>query len=93
VKWHVRVRPEAELDLLFAAGWYDAQRPGLGAEFIGEMTALVKSLAINAQLYVEVFDGVRRVIGRRFPYAVAYQILDGEVVVLSVLHVRRQRRL
>lgn len=30
----VRVRPEAELDLLVAAGWYEAQRQGLGTEFI-----------------------------------------------------------
>jgi hypothetical protein len=50
VTWRVRVRPEAELDMLFAAGWYDAQRAGLGAEFIEEISALVGSLAINAQL-------------------------------------------
>lgn len=93
MSWRVRVRPEAELDLLFAAGWYEAQSPGLGADFIGEMSALVESLATNAQLYVGVFDGVRRVIGRRFPYAVSYQILQDEVVVLSVLHMRRQRRI
>ena len=37
--WRVRVRPEAELDMLFAAGWYDAQRAGLGAEFIEEISA------------------------------------------------------
>lgn len=90
--WHVRVRPEAELDLLFAAGWYDAHRPGLGAEFIAEMSVLLASLASNAQLYGEVFDGVRRVIGRRFPYAVTYLIREDEVVVLSVLHMRRHRR-
>jgi hypothetical protein len=40
VTWRVRVRPEAELDMLFAAGWYDAQWAGLGAEFIEEISAL-----------------------------------------------------
>jgi toxin ParE1/3/4 len=92
VHWRVRVRPEAELDLLFAAGWYEAQRSGLGAEFLEEMAVLMRSLASNARIYAEVFDGVRRVIARRFPYAVAYRIVDDEVVVLSVLHLRRNRR-
>jgi hypothetical protein len=34
VTWRVRDRPEAELDLLVAAGWYEAQRQGLGTEVI-----------------------------------------------------------
>lgn len=87
----VRVRPEAELDLLFAAGWYEAQRLGLGAEFIDELSLLVASLAENALLYEEIFEGVRRVFARRFPFVITYQIMGDEVVVISILHMRRQR--
>ena len=90
MKWTVRVRPEAELDLLVAAGWHTAHRQGLGAEFLEELSALIASLAENALLYAEIFDGVRRVFARRFPYAVTYQITDDEVVVLSVLRMRRR---
>ena len=43
--WAVRVRPEAELDLLIAASWYETQRTQLGTEFLEEMSALVASLA------------------------------------------------
>jgi hypothetical protein len=57
-----------------------------------KISALVGSLAINAQLYAEVVDGVRHVVARRFPYSVAYRIFEEEVVVLSVLHMRRERR-
>lgn len=89
--WRVRVRPEAELDLLVAAGWYEAQRPGLGAEFIEELSLVVASLAENALLYADLFEGVRRVFARRFPYAVSFQIVDGEVIVISILHMHRQR--
>jgi hypothetical protein len=65
VTWPVRVRPEAELDLLVAAGWYEAQRQGLGAEFIEELSLVVTSLANNALLYADLFEGVRRVFARR----------------------------
>lgn len=88
--WRVRVRPEAELDLLVAAGWYEAQRQGLGAEFIEELSLLVASLADNALLYADRFEGVRRVFARRFPFAVSFQIVGDEVVVISILHMRRR---
>jgi plasmid stabilization system protein ParE len=77
--------------MLFAAGWYDARRHGLGAEFIEEMSTLVGSLAFNALLYAESLEGARRVVARRFPYVVTFVIVGDEVVVLSVLHVRRNR--
>ena len=89
--WSVWVRPEAELDLLVAAGWYEAQRQGLGAEFIEELSLLVASLANNALLYADLFEGVRRVFARRFPFAVSFQIVGDEVVVISILHMRRRR--
>ena len=87
----VRVRPEAELDLVIAAGWYEAQRRGLGAELIDELSRVIASLADNALLYAEQFNGVRRLFARRFPYAVYYRIIGDDVVVLSILHARRQR--
>lgn len=90
MSWTVRVRPEAELDLLIAASWYEAQRTQLGTEFLEELSVLVASLAENALFYAEVLDGVRRAFAHRFPYAVTYQILDDDVVVLSVLHMRRR---
>lgn len=87
----VRVRPEAELDLLVSAGWYEGQRAGLGDEFLDEMARLIASLVDNAMLYPELFEGVRRAFARRFPYVVTYQVTAAEVIVISVLHMRRRR--
>ena len=35
----LEVRPEAELDVLQAASWYDREREGLGFEFVNEVRA------------------------------------------------------
>jgi toxin ParE1/3/4 len=91
VTLRVRVRPEAELDLLLAAGWYESQRPDLGAAFIEELSRVLASLADNSALYAELFDGVRRAFARRFPYAVYFKVNGDEAVVISVLHMRRER--
>src|SRR5438034_10670355 len=35
----LEVRPEAELDALETASWYDGEREGLGTEFLAELRA------------------------------------------------------
>lgn len=37
MSWKVVARPQAANDILEAANWYDAQRAGLGDEFIEEV--------------------------------------------------------
>lgn len=88
--WQVRVRPRAELELYAAATWYEAQRAALGTRFLDEVTAVLASLRTDALHYAEVQSNVRRVLTRRFPYGVYYQVSDDRVVVLTVLHQRRQ---
>jgi toxin ParE1/3/4 len=89
VSWRVGVRPEAELDVAIAASWYEAQRPGLGTKFIDEISRTVATLADNPLRRREVMEGVRRVLARRFPYAIAYRVEGDEVIVMSILHMSR----
>ncbi len=86
----VRVRPRAVLDLQFAARWYEGQCPGLGTQFIDEIERLIRSLPENALLYAARFGTARRAMTRRFPYAVHFLIEPDCVVILRVLHMRRQ---
>ena len=89
--WQVQVRPEAELDTLLAARWYEGQRTGLGSKFIEEIGRLVVSLSDNALLYPRRSSGLRRAASRRFPYAVYFRLEGSVVVVVSVLHMRRDQ--
>ena len=73
-----------------SAAWYENQRKGLGSEFVEEMARLIASLSENALLYPVLFEDVRRVFARRFPYVVTYRLTKRAVVVLSVLHMRRR---
>jgi toxin ParE1/3/4 len=86
----VRVRPRAELDLRLAARWYEARRPGLGALFIDELDRLIGSLPGHGLLYPQRFGGSRRAFARHFPYAVHFLMDSDCVVILRVLHMRRQ---
>ena len=41
------------------------------------------------ELHAEIYMGVRRTFIHQFPYAVFYRVEDDQVVVIAVLHTRR----
>ena len=83
------VRPEAELDALEAALWYDGGREGLGAEFVAELRATFAHVEEGPLRCPLEFRDVRRAILRRFPFGVFF-IVEGErATVLAITHVRR----
>lgn len=78
-----------------AAGWYDAQRSGLGREFVVEVRAAIGSLTESPRIGSPIGEadpalGLRRIHVRRFPYQVVY-LTDAQdrIVVIAVGHDRR----
>jgi plasmid stabilization system protein ParE len=85
----VNIQPRAEAESDEAAAWYDAQQPGLGIEFVLELDAAIERAAENPVAYATIFREVRRVLLRRFPYAV-YFIFEHDVLeIFAVLHQQR----
>jgi plasmid stabilization system protein ParE len=83
------IRPEAEVDLVTARDWYERQREGLGAAFLLCVEEVLERIGRTPEMYTAVYDDVRRALTRRFPYAVYYRIAGDDVVVLGILHTRR----
>ena len=83
------IRPEAEADLVTARAWYERQRSGLGAAFLLCIEEVLDRIDRTPELYPVVYQEVRRAFTRRFPYAVYYRVADNDVVVLGILHTRR----
>jgi len=82
----VTFRRAARAEFIEAAAWYEAQRPGLAAEFIAEIERCVALAADQPQLYAVVRNGMRRVTAERFPYSVYFRAEARRVVVLAVFH-------
>jgi toxin ParE1/3/4 len=86
------IRPEAEADLAEAHAWYEKQRPGLGISFMDEVRGALARIAAGPLRYQIVYRYVRRIAVRRFPYAIYYVYRDDVIVVLAVVHQRRDPR-
>jgi plasmid stabilization system protein ParE len=87
------IRPEAEADALQAFRWYNEQRPGLGQEFLAEVESAIESIRSNPEASRKLYREYRRVLTRRFPYAIFNAVHAQRAVVFAILHTARDPRL
>ncbi len=81
--------PIARDDIQDAKDWYEEQRVGLGSEFELCLEVFIESLKKNPARYPSVLDSIRKGNIKRFPYSVAYVVDEQKVIVLTVMHVKR----
>ena len=81
--------PRVDLDVVATYQWYEAEQAGLGSEFLEELDASYDRILDGPFKYRDLESGIRRVLLRRFPYAVYFAVEADVVVVLAVLHVSR----
>ena len=86
------VRPLAEVDLEDAAKRYESQQAGLGSRFLEAADHLFTRIREAPLQFPPVSTGVRRALLPTFPYAVYFRETDEAVVILAVLHFRRDPR-
>jgi toxin ParE1/3/4 len=85
----IDLRPQARRELLAAQDWYERRAEGLGREFAHAVDAAVTLAARHPLAHPRVDARARRVLVRRFPYSVIYDVADDRLTVLAVFHHRR----
>ncbi len=87
------IRPEAEVDLKDAFSWYEEQNPGLGLEFLRCIDACFDVILQSPTLFQTIYKNIRRALPHRFPYGIFYIVEENKVIVLAVLHAKRNPNL
>jgi len=80
------IAQEAQQDIEEAYGWFEDRRTGLGEDFLSCVDAAVQNICRMPELYAKVYEEYRRVLVRRFPYAVFYEYTGAKVVIYSIFH-------
>jgi plasmid stabilization system protein ParE len=80
--------PEAKADVADAYLWYEDQSQGLGMEFLRCVEAALLSVQRTPLLYPSVHESYRRVLVRRFPFAIFFEFEQdhNRCVIYSVFH-------
>ena len=92
----IEIDSAAHAEVDSAAAWYEAQRAGLGLEFLREIERAIETITdmpSSWPLWPNV-SGLRVLVHRflihRFPYAIAYQEFPERIVILAVAHSSRK---
>jgi hypothetical protein len=75
-------------DLNNGKAFYDQREPGVGDYFWDSLFADIESLVIYASIHNRA-HGLCRMLAKRFPYAIYYEIAGEVVYVVAVLPMRR----
>jgi len=78
----------ALLDLDEAKAFYDANDIGIGFYFIDSILSEIESLHLYAGIHPRQY-GFYRMLSRRFPYGIYYDIKEERVRVAAILDMRR----
>jgi len=92
MKYSLIIRPEAEADINDAFLWYESQSTGLGHEFLRCIEAGFLAVEQMPEMVAKIYCETRRILIRRFPYAVFYTVFENYILVIAVMHVSRHPR-
>jgi plasmid stabilization system protein ParE len=84
----VEIREEARGDLHVGYRFYEEQAAGLGRYFLECMLADIAALKKIAGIHESV-DGYQRMLSKRFPYAIFYEVVGNAVRISAILDCRR----
>ena len=90
----IEYHPAIERELREIIDYYNNCCAGLGSEFLNDFERQVFNIASNPLQWVEIENGIRRALLRRFPYTVYYRIVNkARLRIIVVKHQRRHPRL
>jgi hypothetical protein len=81
--------PSVRGEVAAARGWYERQRPGLGADFLDAVEHVLTEITGNPARYGFADGDIREGLLTRFPYAVYYRVLADRIRVLADYHTSR----
>jgi toxin ParE1/3/4 len=86
----LKIHPAAEAELAAAAQFYESRLTGLGETFLVDIGRCFDRVHNSPQSGAPCYGRFRRLLVRRFPYSVVYEILPDMVLILAVAHQRRK---
>jgi hypothetical protein len=75
MSYAIKILTPADTDAVEAALWYDAQSPGLGAEFMAEVNLTVQRLTEHPEIHAIRFADIRRAPMKRFKFYGVYYLI------------------
>ena len=87
--YSLSIRKEAEADIAEAYQYYESCREGLGSDFVLCIEESIARIQKNPRQYKTIYQNAHRALVRRFPYGIYYVLMGDQIIVIGVLHARK----
>ena len=89
MSYSLSIRKEAEADIAEAYQYYESCRENLGSDLITCIEESFSRIENNPRQYKTIHKNVHRALVRKFPYGIYYVLINEQIVILGVLHARK----
>lgn len=86
----VKFLEPAQAELVEAIAYYDSQEQGLGSQFAEEVRRTIERILQYPEAWSPISKRTRRCRTNKFPYGIIYQIQGDVVLIVAVMHLRRE---
>ncbi len=83
------IRSDAQREITETFQWYENHSVGLGAEFLRAVDVAIASVERFSSAFPKVEGETRRVLLRRFPYALFYIVHEEIIAITGCYHQKR----
>jgi toxin ParE1/3/4 len=87
---NLEFHPEAELELIETAEYYESQVPGLGERFESEVRRAIDLLLAHPEIGSQADPVLRKLVLNRFPFTLFYSMTSEVLRIEVVAHQRRR---
>jgi len=84
------LHPASEAEAREAWLRYRASDPAVAIRFMAALDRAIEQVADHPERWSSYLHGTRRILLRRFPYAVVYRVEAQRVLVVAIAHQRRR---
>jgi plasmid stabilization system protein ParE len=84
-----RITSAAQTEVSEAITFYEQQQSGLGVKFLDELESVINRILAMPEAWKPLSTRTRRCLFHRFPHGVIYQIRKDEILIVSVMDLRR----
>ncbi len=85
----IGIARSAETDLLEGFAFYEKQQVGIGDYFLDSLFADIDALTLYAGIHPQFDDRLYRMLARRFPFAICYELRNDIATIVAVLDCRQ----
>jgi plasmid stabilization system protein ParE len=89
IVFEIFVQREAQLEVQEIFDYYEQKSEGLGFEFMRSLDAALQSVRRSPLSYQTIYKESRRVLLRKFPYALFYVVEETRIVVIACFNQKR----